>query len=488
MTVPAINISELDGALGQTSTSGKRPLALVGVAPSTSVLAVNTPAAYGTVKGLKTALANLGPLLEAAAYEIERYGNPVVVVRSAASVAGSFGTLDVSAFSGTSVPTIGVSPLPPDDYECYIKFIAGGTIGTAGITYQTSRDDGRSLSPVTALGTATEIIIPDSGGINVDFAAGTVGAGSILRFRANAPSYSASDLGAALDALKNATLDYELVLCTGPIDATIFDTLSLKAAAFHTAGKHKAFLSHFRMPNAAESEATYKTAFDTAFGSKNDTSVSVAAGADEQVSAITGSKYRRSPDWYAAVVGANVSEEIDLADVDTIGPAKGIDIRDDNGNPKHHDETVDPGLDDSRALVLRTVEGRGTGVYINNPRLLAPPGSDFQYLQYRRVMNIARTELRNYFISRLSKPVRVNKKTGFIRETEARAIEKAIERRLAKLLLTKPKASDVTFTLSRTDNILSTFTLTGTCRITPLGYSKFFDVEVGFYNPALQVA
>ena len=58
---------------------------------------------------------------------------------------------------------------------------------------------------------------------------------------------------------------------------------------------------------------------------------------------------------------------------------------------------------------------------------------------------------------------------------------------MRSVLRTKTKASDVDFELSRTDNLLSTKTLTGQARITPLAYPKQINVDIGFFNPALQV-
>jgi len=47
--------------------------------------------------------------------------------------------------------------------------------------------------------------------------------------------------------------------------------------------------------------------------------------------------------------------------------------------------------------------------------------------------------------------------------------------------------SDVSFELSRTDNLLVTNKLTGQARIVPLAYPKEIDISVGFFNPALQL-
>jgi hypothetical protein len=50
-----------------------------------------------------------------------------------------------------------------------------------------------------------------------------------------------------------------------------------------------------------------------------------------------------------------------------------------------------------------------------------------------------------------------------------------------------PKVSDVYFEVQRNDNILSTKTIHGRVRVLPLGYVEYFDVEIGFVNPAMQV-
>jgi hypothetical protein len=74
-----------------------------------------------------------------------------------------------------------------------------------------------------------------------------------------------------------------------------------------------------------------------------------------------------------------------------------------------------------------------------------------------------------------------------ILETEALEIEAGANVQLRSVLLAKPKASDVVFVLSRTDNLLSTRTLTGDVRVVPLAYPETIQISVGFFNPALQL-
>jgi hypothetical protein len=127
------------------------------------------------------------------------------------------------------------------------------------------------------------------------------------------------------------------------------------------------------------------------------------------------------------------------------------------------------------------------GVYVNRPRVFSPTGSDFQLLPHRRVLNLAHETVRAYFILRLNKPILVNKTSGFILETEALEIEAGANAQLRAVLLSKPKASDSSFVLSRTDNLLSTRVLTGDLRVVPLAYPETIQISVGFTNPALQL-
>lgn len=168
------------------------------------------------------------------------------------------------------------------------------------------------------------------------------------------------------------------------------------------------------------------------------------------------------------------------------GPLRNVSIRDANGNPDEHDETANPGLADARFTTLRTWEGR-QGVYVNEPLIFSPTGSDFTLMAHRRVMNLALETLRPYFEERCSRPIRVDKTTGFILESEAREIEAGANARLRAALLTTPKASHAYCVIARDENILSTRTVSGEARVIPLAYPRTFEITVGFENPALSV-
>ncbi len=448
MSVPSVNITELDGALG-TLPTGVPAFAVIGVCDSGPT---DTPAAFARIKDIVATYGG-GPAVEAAAHYIQLYNRPVILVRTGQSVAGTYGAV-ASGFAGTSVPTTAAGP-PNDDYELVWHAVTGGTIGVAGITFTYSYDNFRTQSAITALGTANFFVFPGSGGSRINFSAGTIIAADTMFVEGHAPRWNTTEVASALLALKNSTLNWDLVHVVGDIDGAAFDAVSTAMAAM----PNKAWIGSARMPDetAGESEAAYKTALDGIFGAKASTFAMICAGAALTVSGISFRQYRRHTSHCIAARQAAVSEEIDIAAIN-LGSLQGVNIRDENGNPLEHDETVNPGLDDSRFATLRTHEGI-SGVYVNNPRLISAAGSDFEFMQHRRVMNIAKIALDLYFKRRLSQPIQVNATTGFILESEALEIETGAKSILRSVLRAKPKASAVNFTLSRTDNILSTKTL-----------------------------
>lgn len=485
MSQPSINLTELDGAIGSLPVGSKR-VAVVGVATGT-VLAVDTPAAYARTADLVTTFTR-GPLPELSAYWVQNYRAPAICVRTGQSVAASKATIDVTGALGTSVVTATSGTLFDDDVEAYFKVVTGGTIGVAGITYQWSLDGGRTLSPITALGVAALFVFPNSGGGGFSFAAGTMLAGSVIKQRGLAPNFNGTELGTALEALRVSTYEWDICLIAGPIDSTLFDVIATAQAA----NPEKTFVCNVRMPTAGESAATYKTAVDAIVSSKANTGIMVCAGACEAISGISFRAYMRPFLFGAGPRLASVSEEVDIA-LTSLGALPGISIRDTNGNPKHHDESVNPGLDDSRLCVARTWDGK-QGVYVNNPRLISASGSDFEFAQHRRIMSLARRTMRLYFIDRLSQPTLVSATTGFILESEALEIEAGCDAVMRSVLRAKPKCSGGGIDgkasrfckLSRTDNILSSKTMTVQGAVIPMAYPKAINIDLGFKNPALQ--
>lgn len=484
MSQPQVTNTELDGALGILPFTAGAIFAVCGVCEKGPL---DTPASFARITDLKSNFGD-GPAVEAAAYFIEKYGRPVLFTRTGQTTVGAFpaGATTLQPGTGTSVVTADhIGTAPHDDFEFYLKVIVGGTIGTTGITFQWSLDGGRTLSPVTALGTATSFVFPTSGGAQVDFAAGTLVADDTVTFRGNAPKWNTTEIASAIDAIFATIASWGILHVVGDLEAADFDVIDPKFTGGATSGKYHSWVGSMRMPTLGETEAAYKTALDAIMSAKATVHGEICAGAAKTISSVSGRQYRRPVAFSVAAFEQSVSEEINIADVN-LKPVPGVSIRDANGNPDEHDESLNPGLDDSRFTVLRTWD-EIQGVYVNRPRIFSAAGSDFDLHTKRRVLNLAHGALRSYFVRRLNKDILVDATSGFILESEALEIEAGARAAMRSVLLAKPKASGIAFTLNRSDNILSTKTLAGSARVIPLAYPEAIELEVGFLNPALQI-
>ena len=480
MTQPGVTLTELDGALGILPATAGKLFALVGTATAGPT---NTPATFARVKDVQASF-GAGPLVEAAAYYIERYGKPVLLVRTDHTTAAAVSAVDSHSATGTSAVTVHSGSTPVDDNELVLAITHDGTVGTVGITYKTSVDGGRTWSAESALGTATSVVFPNEG-VTFDLGTGTLKAGESYSATTTASAWNTTDLGTALDALRNSLAAWEVVLIVGTLDANAFDVVELKLAGMQAAGKYHWWIGNVRIPNAGETDAAYQTALSSFSAAKSTVLGSVWAGACKMTSSVSGRKYRRPTSWAVAARAAASKQHVNNADIN-LGPLPGVSIRDDNGNPDEHDESIYPGLDDQRFGVLRTWDGY-PGVYINRERMFAAPTSDFQLVTSRRVMNVALEALRAYFIGRLNRQVLVSRKTGFLLGSEATEIQLGAEAAMRAALMAEPMASDISFKLSRTDNLLSTKTLTGEARLVPLATIEQIGVTVGYINPSLQL-
>ena len=482
MSLPAVNINELDGALGILPSSAGRLFAVVGVSDSGPV---DTPATYARARLLEQDFGK-GPMVEAAAHYIEKYGRPVVVVRTGQSVAGVFPATTTVVFTGTGTSVITVDDVtadPTDDLDFVFEVLKGGTIGTAGITFRWSIDGGNNWSAETALGTATSFTFPEGGAV-IDFAAGTLVAGDRASFRGQAPNWNGTELGTALDALFASQVNWDICHVVGPVDATAFDVIDPKFSGAMANGKYRSWYGNTRMPASGESEATYLSSLSTEFAAKATVHGSLCAGHCELVSSVTGRKQRRPISYVVAAREQSVDEHVNIAAINE-GALPGVSLYDSNGNNVAHDEALNPGLDDARFATLRTWEGYA-GIYVTRPRIFSTAGSDFDVHTKRRVINLAHAALRSYFTRRLSVEVLVDATTGFILEEEALEMESGARGALKAVLAPKKKASGWTVAISRTDNLLSTKTLTGSARVVPLAYPEAIEIDLGFLNPALQ--
>ena len=223
------------------------------------------------------------------------------------------------------------------------------------------------------------------------------------------------------------------------------------------------------------------------FGNSASVRVAVAAGFAYTTSNITGTVLSRSAAWHVA---ARLSQIIpsEAASYVGRGPLVGIPGTLASGNtPLSRDENATQGLDFGRFCTLRTIAGR-TGFYITQARILAPAGSDFQFCELRRVMDIACNVTRQGFLPFLNGNVRILATSGFIYPNDAARIETTVSGQVQAAVVGPGYCSSASVTVSRTTNLISTSLLPGSVSIVPLAYNRAISVNIGFLNPATKLS
>lgn len=314
--------------------------------------------------------------------------------------------------------------------------------------------------------------------------AGTFVAGDVLTFRTTAAVWNTTDLGAALTALKNTAQTWQILLVVGAMTSAGFSALDAFFVSLEARNIFKHGIASTRIPNLDETEAEYLTSLTGTFGSLASPWINLCAGSVKMTSAVSARQYKRPVAWIEAVRESSIDPKVDPAQVD-LGPLPGVRISDENGNPDDHDETIYPGLDDARFTTLRSWDGR-PGVYVNNGRMFSAVGSDFIYVQLRRVMNVAAKALVFYFENRLSSDLDLDPATGYITKPQAAELNDGGTGAMRQQLFPDDRATDATCVVSELDNVISTGTVNVEGRVIPKGYVKVFKIKIGFNNPALR--
>jgi len=483
-----VTFSESDYNLGATSAADTPGLAIIG--NCSGDLAVATPTRVRRIADVID-LCESGPLCSIAALLIDHLGSSVILVNSGQTTAGSYGTITKS-ISGTTDVTGNATTKPVDQFDVVVTVVTGGTVGTTGIEYTYSLDGGLTTSQTQSLGTATSITLPGDAKFDLE-SAETLVAGDSFTCRTEAPKWNDAQMTAAITALQNYQQPWEGAFILGPITATNVANIETSGTALFNAGDPKWFLTDFRRRNVSgETRAQYLTAYQTAFASTpcKFTSIGydvVKALSSESVYGSSKWRIKRQMSVLAALRIMSIRPGKDPAHVrlGPMPPAFQIALAD--GNPDDHDERLFPGVDALRGSSLMSRGPSKPGVYIKNVRIHSAAGSDFEFIQHRRVMNVAERVATEKLELCSGQDVLVNRKTGYILEAEALAIENEVNAALRTALVKPGDVTSARWVCSRSDNLLSTKTLNGELQIIPKAYIKAIVGKASFYNPALNV-
>jgi hypothetical protein len=471
--LPSVAITKTDGNLG-VSANTERILAIIGDSTSgdtnvaTSCLnSVDAKDEFGT-----------GRLVEAASYALGQ-GVPCVLVRAVSTTAGDYGTIDDAGVAGTATVAEGATE-PDGTYDVVVEILTGGALGTAGIIFRYSLDGGVSWSADQALGTSLTMTLSHGVSFALDAAASTLVAGDTWSVTTSAPKVLTADLTAALAALKDYAGEWLRVLVLAEADATIIGQLNTWAESFHVDGKYPEIITNTRPRDLAspESRATYQTALAAIAAAQASSEIMCCADQCEMVS-LDGWRIRL-PVSISAAVRTMVIDDSQYPEARSLPALPGVFLTTAAGAADYHDEARHGGLDSLGFTVLRTFRGRPLtpGVFVCNSRTMAGLVSDFRYFPRSAILNRIIESAFSLLGPKLNMSVLLNE-NGTIREDVAAGIEDAVEAELRTIYADPGRVSGVQFALSRTDNVLTTDTITFDVAAQPTGVAKKFIGKAG---------
>ncbi len=394
-----------------------------------------------------------------------------------------------------STSVITATGTPNDAYEVVFRIIAGGTVSTAGITYQYSLDGGRNYSSVAALGTATSVALLDGvepSGVTVALAAGTLVSLDQVTFNTKAPHWQSSDLTLALAALRASNLKWSFLHGIGGCDATLAGSVGGILAGWAGGTKFSFACLSARDKGTNEPNATWIARLLANFASYADTRIAEGAGYARISCPITGRINRRPAMW--TVVPRLIAQ---LPQIDpgkkSLGPlSSDVSIHDATNQLVEHDARINSALHDGRFVTLRTYDDE-SGVFITRGNLMGPD-SDIQRIAYRVVLDLAEEIYQKSMTAQLESEFGIwpagttgKYKAGDIYEPHAIRIEREISSALENNILGQGMVSAIAVKLNRTPVSLGSgkYKLVCKVKVTPLGYIDAFQGDIGFTNPAL---
>ncbi len=511
MATQGVTINVQDGGLALAPPGLGNVLYLIGCTskgPTLAPFQSANPAALVAQYGY-------GPAVELACNIVNATGNPVVLTSVPQSTPGvNSPIIDGPTNKGTSAVT--VTGNPQDTYYALVTVLSGGTIGTGPIQLAVSLDAGRTTFCTINLGSASSTLVqsPSAGGaapiqtgLTLNFGAGSLVAGDTFQWVSDEPQWTDASIASATSPLINWTQSQpkDVVVVGGSQRRNGVGTVGCRgsdATAFD--GYMTALLAKFKFLRllcsagdaqgggaSGETEAAWITSLTNDFQNVSSTRVGVTGGHYNAVSAISQTQFRRPLLWFAAARDSAVAIQVDLGRVKD-GPLGNLILPSIPDGYLYHDENLNPGLDAARFISAWSISQR-PGLYIKNPNLMCPPGSDFKWLQYGAVIDVASLLMYNYWTGQLSAGVRVypagNANAGQILQQDQAALLQPAQVLLTNGLVNPGAVSAAVVTIPVGQNVLSTAALTVSCAITPLGYLKAIIVNLMFVNPAIvQVA
>ncbi len=470
-----VTLNVQDGKLGIIPDSTDNIFVTLGAC---SLGTANTLYAF-TDKNTLSATCGTGPAVEAVAMKLDVAGGIQYLMPINTSVAGAAGSVTATRV-GSSDGTVTVSGAAKDSYEVVVTITSTGTgqlVSGGNVTATISLDNGNTVSAPVAIAVGGSYVIAGTGlTLAFSVSATTFDKGDVFTFTCTAPYWSTTDLNNAFTALFLDSRTWGMAHVVGFSESSTSSAKASNSASVATAvatqmasaatNKRYARAIVEAPPGASDADIT------AAFATFADTRVMVIGGDGYFVSPLTGRQQKRhAAHVYAArLAKARISESPGWVAAGNLLGVVSI----------NRDERKTPAFEAARIACLGTILGK-PGVFADFGVTMAAAGSDYSSIMNGRVMDAFCKALYEALLPYVNSSVLVNS-NGTILEEEARGIDADVEGKARAAVVQPGNATDCSFRISRTNNVLSTRQLQYEFTVTPLGYAKSITGTVGFLN------
>lgn len=370
-----------------------------------------------------------------------------------------------------------------DAFDFRVKVTRAAATPSAGAAVKVSLDGGRTYGDEVSI-VSGSYAVPNTG-VTFAFSAASCVVGDIYRLRTAAPTWDATGLDAALDALATSGRDFGFVVIEGPVNRTTVATVKTWVTEREAAGVYTFALCEARGQSTGETVAAWQTSItgaDPGFQSYDFGKAGVVvAGEALVVSAVDNSAQRRSGLRVLASRLLNSALHESPLKVKN-GPVTGL-SPDGDSSSVFHDGRTYTSLDLARFACIQTVQGRPRGEYFFTSRTMATASSDYGEVQRLRVMCAAARAALPAIATFVGDDVETKTDgTGRLTERAAQAIEQYVAAAVAQAVKVAPNehVTAVAALANRTDNILSTGVLRVAITIVPRGTVNTVTATIGY--------
>ncbi len=391
----------------------------------------------------------------------------VYAIKAEADIPGEIGSIKNEA-SGTGVLNANGSPL--DFYEIIVNVMKTGGLNLAEFQY--SLDGGDTYSSRLTVPIEGNYEIPETGitlafSEDVNDPANSFKEGDKHTFVCQAPQASMEKIFKAIDVALESNTDYEVIHIVGESNPAFWAALDVKMAEAESKFRYIHAVCEARRPNEGESVDDYITALENDAANFGSVRVGVFAHPIEYADPYTGTV--RSTNGAGVHMGRlmKIPVQVSAGRVKDGSLPGVIKILPEGINDAHLDR-----LETAGYITFKSHIGL-PGIYVRSARIMAPPSSDYQHQETRRVMDKAcnRSRLRALWYGDAEAT------SGGIDNLRAH-LQSGLD-----LMNADGEIVSGRIVIPEGQNVLATSKLKAKIRIVPVPIMRTIELDIGFENP-----